>query len=61
MAKVYVVMGNDFPSSVWSTEALAEKEVERQKRDDFRNNTNRYPSPRIHWRVNEFVLDREGN
>lgn len=48
--KVYVVMGNDFPDCVFSTEAAAEAYCESKKaerREGYR---------RIYWRVYEFEV-----
>lgn len=47
--KVFVVMGNDFPDSVWDTEEAAEKYCEAQRND-------KNYSPRIYWRVYEFTV-----
>lgn len=46
--KVWVVMSNDYPDSVFATERLAETYIQRQqqRRDDY--------SPRIYWRAYEF-------
>jgi len=45
---VFVVMGNDHPAAVFSTEAAAEEFCAAKKHD---GNT------RIYWRVYEFTLD----
>ncbi len=50
--KVWVVMGNDFPDSVWSSEHAAESyciEKKAERRD---------VGPRIHWRVYEFEVKK---
>jgi len=55
MPVVYVVMGNDFPDSVFSTQQLAEAYIadkivlEKTRRHDMH--------PRIYWRVYPFEID----
>jgi len=44
---VFVVMGNDFPDSVFSSEAAAEEFCRLQRPN----------SPRIYWRVYPFRVD----
>lgn len=55
---VHVVMGNDFPSAVFSTEALAEAYC---KRMGGANADPRGPQPqrRIYWRHYKFELDKD--
>lgn len=48
---VYVVMGNDFPAGVFSTQALADAYCESQKAEDAKRGA------RIYWRVYEYELD----
>lgn len=60
MSKVYVIMGNDFPSAVFDSEEKAEAHVaEMREQDKVRHqkeNPGMYYSPRIHWRHYEFEL-----
>lgn len=53
--KVFVVMGNDFPESVFETEAAAEKYVEQKKAADPEHRK-QYGGPRIYWRTYEFEV-----
>lgn len=54
MTKIYVIMGNDFPSGVVSTKANAERIVkEKMDRQKEKGPT------RIYWRWYKFVLDGE--
>jgi hypothetical protein len=54
--KVYVVMSNDYPDSVFKTEAGAEEFVS-EKIDYERDRRSLNPmSGRIHWRYYEFEL-----
>lgn len=50
--KVFVVMGNDFPDSVFSDKATADAHIAKIKEED------KDRSPRIYWRVHEFELNR---
>lgn len=56
MATVFVVMGNDYPHSVWSdgpaAEAYCKGKMDAQKCDPL------YLSPRIYWRVYPFEVDK---
>ena len=53
---VYVVMGNDFPDSVWDDLAKAEAHcVEKRKEGPF----NPRGTPRIYWRTYDFYLNNE--
>ena len=54
--KVYVVMGNDNPDSVFSNEALADAYVANRKAEDNPSGDGMYR--RIYWRAYEFELDR---
>lgn len=51
--KVWVIMGNDFPDAVFSSEKAADKHVEKMKAE-----TDKRPggTPRIYWRSYEFTL-----
>lgn len=57
--KIYVIMGNDFPHSVFSDKAIAEawcmknNEIEKQKKSQD------VMHRRISWRSYEFTLDAE--
>lgn len=57
---VFVVMGNDFPSAVFSTEKLADdycakrREIERQ--DFHPTYSGEQYHTRVHWRVYEFPV-----
>jgi hypothetical protein len=53
MAQVFVVMGGDFPDSVFSSREAAEEYVIRMRQLD---NKNRVSGARIHWRYDEFDL-----
>lgn len=57
---VYVIMGNDFPNAVFSTEAAAKKYcVDRLAADKAEAvKENRwYGTPRIYWREYAYVVD----
>lgn len=51
--KVHLVMGNDFPAAVFSTEELAAAYCERRRGEELPG------MRRIHWRHYEFELDRD--
>ena len=53
--KVYVIMGNDFPESVFASEEVAERYV-KAKMADPANRHERSNTPRIYWRSYEFEL-----
>ena len=48
--KVFVVMGNDYPAAVFSTNAAAV---------EFCDDQNKHGDKRIYWRVYEFALDNK--
>ncbi len=52
--RFWVLCGNDFPSAVYSSEAKAEEAKKQldEKRGDGLN------SPRIHWHIHSFELNR---
>jgi hypothetical protein len=50
---VFVVMGNDFPDSVWSNEQVADAYV-------IRNQSAPNVGRKIYWRVYDFTLDIRG-
>lgn len=52
--KVWVVMGNDFPETVFDTEKSADDFVAEKKADPA--NTNQFGGRRIYWRSYEFEL-----
>src|SRR5438309_1423043 len=54
--KVFVIMGNDYPAAVFSTEAAASAYVEMKKHEDPHYGM-KYTSPRIYWRFYEFEID----
>lgn len=62
--RVYVVMGNDYPESVWSRAQSAASHIRALKRierakfelDHPRMLKSGYFSPRIHWRYYKFDL-----
>lgn len=56
--KVYVVMGNDYPDSVFNTEEAAEAYCQKRKNEPG-NKHDLGNSYRIYWRVYEFDLRRE--
>lgn len=47
--RVYVVMGNDFPDAVFSSESEADAYCARQRTEN--------PKSRVYWRSYDFVLD----
>lgn len=47
---VYVVMGNDYPDSVFDSEQAAERYCEEKRRAHKRG------EPRIYWRTYEFKV-----
>ena len=51
----YVIMGNDFPEAICSTEELAQRYVAAMKLKD----KNRGMINRIYWRAVPFVVDKE--
>jgi len=55
MKNVYVVMGNDFPEAVFSSDADAQAFCEKIRDVPPAHKF----GPRIHWRVYNFVLDHE--
>lgn len=63
MSKVYVVMGNDYPKTVFSTDLSAEEFCKRalakDKAEALRLGDRDYGSPRIYWRWYSFELDGE--
>jgi hypothetical protein len=56
MSRLYVIMGNDFPDGVCSTEDKAKKVVERLKAKEAEEYPNRR-AMRIHWRYYDFEVD----
>lgn len=54
--KVWVVMGNDYPDAVFTTEAAAKAYCEEQKKKSLYPGTS---TPRIYWRTYEFELRDE--
>lgn len=62
--KVFVVMGNDCPDSVWASEAEAERfvqaKMDAQRKvhadDDARFGRKTHYTPRVFWRVHAFTL-----
>jgi hypothetical protein len=55
--KVFVVMGNDFPSAVFTTITAAEKYCD-AKREEKLQNTRAAIYSKVFWRVYEFELDK---
>lgn len=55
---VHVVMGNDFPDSVWSSLEKAEAHCAKKRKEGPFNPSG---SSRIHWRVYDFNLDNEAH
>lgn len=51
--KVWVVMGNDYPDSVFATEAAAETYVAEKKKEKTEQ---LFGHARIHWRAYEFEV-----
>lgn len=56
---VYVVMGNDYPDSVWSTNELAEQAIAQSKRSDKVTYGWSKDHPGIYYRVYTFNLDNK--
>jgi hypothetical protein len=54
--KMFVIMGNDYPAGICSTEAEAEKYIETKKSD---TKDQAFHAPRIYWRHYDFWLDQE--
>jgi len=52
--KVWVIMGNDYPDSVFASEAAAEKYVNERKAED--NPTKDGLCRRIYWRAYEYEV-----
>lgn len=57
MTKVYVVMCNDYPDAIFSTETAAEEYCAAKKAGLALREHSKY-GPRVHWRYYEFELDR---
>jgi hypothetical protein len=53
--RVFVVMGNDYPDSVFASEADAEAYIQ-QKKDEPGNRHEHGGGYRIYWRAYEFEL-----
>lgn len=52
--KIWVIMGNDYPEAICSSQEKADRKINALKVDQFR----RYgPDTRIHWRSYEFTVD----
>jgi hypothetical protein len=56
--QVYVVMGNDFPDAVFSTQDAADDYVARRKLEDNPSGDGWFR--RVHWRHYNFELDQKG-
>jgi len=58
MTMMYVVMGNDYPDSVFSTGKAAEAYAQKRMREpsNFRLNSK---TPRVYWRSYEFEVDKK--
>jgi hypothetical protein len=54
---VYVVMGNDYPDAVFSTEEAAEAYCEKKRQAEKKENKGKWQGPGIFWRVHHFQLD----
>ena len=54
--KTYVVMANDFPDSVFSSEKKAEAYCDNQRNNDKPKSVY---SPRVYWRIHEFIIDEK--
>jgi hypothetical protein len=55
MATVWVVMGNDYPDSVWTSEEAANARIAREKAEDLK----KWPQlagQGLFWRVFEFEV-----
>lgn len=60
---MHVVMGNDYPACVFSTEAAAEEYCKAKTKEEAKQKvgTHGWLGTRIHWRVYSFVLDEPYN
>jgi hypothetical protein len=57
--KVYVVMGNDFPETIFGTEkGAAEFVAEKKQREDVEAKSRYRSRPMIYWRFYEFELQK---
>lgn len=55
--KVWVIMGNDFPESVWGDEEKVNKEIERlKKEDEDRLKKLRTMGPKVYYRSYAFEV-----
>lgn len=56
--RVYVVMGNDYPDAVFTTEAAAEAYCTERAAEDPRPKlrSSAFPAPRVYWRYYDFPL-----
>jgi hypothetical protein len=52
--KVYVVMGNDYPDCVFSTEKKAEAYCDKRRAEK-----SGVHQPRVYWRAYEFIVDEK--
>lgn len=59
--KLFVIMGNDYPNGVCSSEEIANAAIERLKETDLARAKAHYgeeaPAPRIYYRTYEFTLN----
>lgn len=57
--KVYVLMGNDFPDAVFTSERRANEVAEERRAIEpgFKYSTGQIRAPRIYWCLDEFELD----
>jgi hypothetical protein len=58
MTPIFIVMGNDYPAAVFSTQAFADRYVDDRKRDEARRQAEGRCTP-IHWSVYTFPLDQQ--
>ena len=52
--KVFVIMGNDYPSSVFDSEEAAKAEIDAKEKTSTK-------VPKIYWHTYEFELNKPGN
>lgn len=59
MAKVYIVMGNDYPAAVFSDKKIAEAYCYKKKKEEKPHESAVWKGTQIYWRSYEFTLDAE--
>lgn len=57
--RAFVVMGNDYPAGIGTTEAAATKVMERCKKNHDERAKSMGRTPMVYWRLYEFPLEGE--